>query len=230
MAVKSGDFMGPVFNEITFLSWGLFMMFSLIMVSVMTVVLVSLFISLSNSCFRPSLLDNPELEKRWTLIPLVLVSILACPSLLLLYDQNNPILKTSFVVKITGHQWYWEYDYPTGFDMDGVVGESSSFGPGSFDSFPLAEEGLIPGEVRWSSTDKRLVIPSLEPVKLVGSSDDVIHNFNVKPLGISSDCVPGRLNQMLVYSNVSGVASGLCSELCGVGHSHMPCEVEMVVW
>ena len=84
------------------------------------------------------------------------------------------------------------------------------------------------GDERWVSVSSRLPLPFSAPVRLVCTSEDVIHNWNLKRAGVAIDCVPGRLNQARWLVNASGVFRGLCRELCGVGHRHMPCGAEAI--
>lgn len=96
------------------------------------------------------------------------------------------------------------------------------------DSYPILDADLTFGDFRWVRSDANMVMPFKLPSRVLCTSDDVIHNFNLKSFSLSVDCVPGRLNRSKLYRQVRGLFSGLCRELCGVGHSHMPRGLEVV--
>ena len=96
------------------------------------------------------------------------------------------------------------------------------------DSHRIVESAILLGDVRWITSDRHLVAPAGREVILFIGSDDVIHNFNLKRLSLSVDCVPGRIAVAGVNSIFTGHAFGLCRELCGVGHSHIPCTAEFI--
>nr|YP_007183132.1 cytochrome c oxidase subunit II [Echinorhynchus truttae]CCA94463.1 cytochrome oxidase Subunit 2 [Echinorhynchus truttae] len=148
------------------------------------------------------------LEFIWTLLPVMLLVFMAYPSLVLLYI-SEVALEADFSVSVVGHQWYWEY---------GVKG-------GSEDSYMSQ---VVAGDFRLLGVDNRLVLPAFSNVWVGATSSDVIHSWAIPSLGVKIDCIPGRLNYLLLEVLGSGVFYGQCSELCGVMHSFMPIVIEVI--
>lgn len=158
---------------------------------------------------------NTAIEVAWTLIPVLILIGVAVPSLRLLAKQYDPP-NADLTVKITGHQWYWSYEYPD----DGEL---------SFDSVMLSdEEALSRGEPRLLAVDNRLVVPAGKVVKLLITANDVIHSFAVPAFWVKMDAVPGRVNESWFKVDRPGVYYGQCSELCGTRHGFMPIAVEVL--
>ena len=153
------------------------------------------------------------LEVVWTAIPALIVVGLAVPSVKLIYfiDQEP---QNAMTIKVTGHQWYWSYDYPD----QGVA----------FDSYMVEDKDLKEGQIRLLSVDNNLVVPVGQPVCLQLTSMDVLHSWAVPALGVKKDTVPGRLNQIWLQVDRPGLYYGQCSELCGMKHGFMPIVVEAV--
>ena len=118
-------------------------------------------------------------------------------------------------VKVVGHQWYWSYEY-------------GDFGNVSYDSFIRPTRNLEEGDLRLLEVDRRLILPIETHIRVIVTSADVIHSFAIPALGIKVDAVPGRLNQVGIYIQRSGIYRGMCSELCGVNHAYMPIVIEAV--
>lgn len=156
---------------------------------------------------------NVPLEILWTLIPAVIVLVLMFPALRALYFMDQ-VPEAAMTVKVTGHQWYWTYDYP-----DNKIG---------FDSYMLKDKDLKPGDLRLLSVDNPLVIPAQTVVRIQMTSTDVIHSWAVPSFGVKRDTVPGRLTEVWVKVDKEGTYYGQCSELCGPGHGFMPIEVRVV--
>ncbi len=154
---------------------------------------------------------NTKLEVAWTTLPVLLLLIVAFPSFKLLYAMDR-IEEADLTLKVTGHQWYWSYEYP-----DQQIG---------FDSIMLPPEETPPDEPRLLAVDNRVVLPVGVNVRILLTADDVIHSWAVPALGIKTDTVPGRLNETWVRIDRPGVYYGQCSELCGVNHGFMPIAVE----
>nr|QFZ93425.1 cytochrome oxidase subunit II [Moniligastridae sp. SC201762-01] len=154
------------------------------------------------------------LEVLWTLTPGVVLLFLALPSMFLLYttDESPNI---SMTIKITGHQWYWSYEYT---DFVGV----------EMDSYMLPTMDLNIGDYRLLEVDNRLVIPSLLEIRLLISAADVIHAWTIPSIGVKVDAVPGRLNQVMLMTARPGIFYGQCSEICGANHSFMPIALESI--
>nr|YP_010172990.1 cytochrome c oxidase subunit II [Caranx crysos]QSH90816.1 cytochrome c oxidase subunit II [Caranx crysos]WNH17944.1 cytochrome c oxidase subunit II [Caranx crysos]WNH19478.1 cytochrome c oxidase subunit II [Caranx caballus] len=160
------------------------------------------------------ILDSQEIEIIWTVLPAVILILIALPSLRILYlmdEINDPHL----TIKAMGHQWYWSYEYTDYQDL-------------GFDSYMIPTQDLTPGQFRLLEADHRMVIPMNSPVRVLISAEDVLHSWAVPALGVKVDAVPGRLNQATFIVNRPGVYYGQCSEICGANHSFMPIVVEAV--
>jgi len=169
---------------------------------------------ITNNLSNRKLIEAHKTELIWTIVPGIILLIIAIPSLKLLYlidELNEPIL----TIKIIGHQWYWRYEY-------------SDFPYISYDSFIVPENILNLGEFRLLEVDNRLIIPINTEVRLLVSSSDVIHAWTIPVLGIKVDAIPGRLNQLGLTTNRAGVFYGQCSEICGANHSFMPIALESI--
>ena len=157
---------------------------------------------------------NNVLEVIWIVIPIVILVVIALPSLRLHYMEVR-IPEVDLTVKATGHQWYWEYSYPDHGDF-------------SFDSLMLEGDALQPGQPRLLATDAPLVVPVDATVRVLVTASDVLHSWAVPALGVKMDAVPGRLNETWFRAERIGVYYGQCSELCGVRHAFMPIELRVV--
>nr|NP_740130.1 cytochrome c oxidase subunit II [Petroscirtes breviceps]BAC23751.1 cytochrome c oxidase subunit II [Petroscirtes breviceps] len=160
------------------------------------------------------ILDSQEVEIIWTVLPALILILIALPSLRILYlmdEINSPHL----TIKAVGHQWYWSYEYTDYEDL-------------SFDSYMVPTQDLNPGEFRLLETDHRMVIPVESPIRVLVTAEDVLHSWAVPSLGIKMDAVPGRLNQTAFITSRPGVFYGQCSEICGANHSFMPIVVESI--
>lgn len=158
------------------------------------------------------------IEIVWTLLPAVLLMVIAVPSFALLYSVDE-VVDPSLTVKIIGHQWYWSYEY-----SDAEAGGESL----EFDSYLLPEEDLNRGDLRLLEVDNRMVLPVDTHIRLVVTAADVLHCWTVPSFGLKMDACPGRLNQASLFVQRPGVFYGQCSELCGVNHGFMPIAVEVV--
>nr|AIZ97025.1 cytochrome c oxidase subunit II [Pampus sp. Li et al., 2014] len=179
-----------------------------------TLVLYIITILISTKFTNMNLLDSQEIEVVWTVLPAVVLILIALPSLRILYlmdEVNDPHL----TIKAMGHQWYWSYEY-TDYDNLG------------FDSYMLPTQDLTNGQFRLLETDHRVVIPVESPVRTLVSAEDVLHSWAVPSLGVKMDAVPGRLNQLTLIASRPGIFYGQCSEICGANHSFMPIVVEAV--
>lgn len=154
------------------------------------------------------------LEIVWTVIPIVLLIVIAIPSFKVLY-QNDRIAEPEMTLKITGYQWYWGYEYP---DQDGIA----------FDARMVATEDLGPDQKRLLSTDNVVVLPVDTDISILVTSNDVIHAWAIPAFGVKIDTVPGRTNETWFRIEKPGTYYGQCSELCGKDHSFMPIEVHAV--
>lgn len=168
---------------------------------------------------RQNINHNAPLEIVWTLIPAGILVAIAVPSFTLLYASDD-IGEPALTIKVIGHQWYWSYEYKTKY-----AGINYNF---SYDSYLKLAEDFQPGDLRLLSTDNRIYIPSWTPIRLIITSEDVIHAWAVPSFGVKVDATPGRLNQVGLNVYKEGNFYGQCSELCGVNHGFMPISVKVV--
>lgn len=157
---------------------------------------------------------NTLIEIVWTVLPVLILLVIAVPSIGLLADQYKPAPKDALTVKVTGYQWYWGYEYPD----QGISEFVSNMLP--------ADQALANGEPNLLAVDNRLVVPAGRPIKLIITAADVIHSFAVPSLWVKMDAVPGRLNEKSFTIEKPGVYYGQCSELCGARHAFMPIAIE----
>lgn len=158
---------------------------------------------------------NTKLEIIWTVVPCIILFLIAIPSFSLLYviEDLNIIECT---LKIIGSQWYWEYELPCdGFEK-------------KLDSRMIPESDLTVGHFRLLDVDNKLVLPAEKQLRLFITSTDVLHSYAVPSLGLKMDACPGRLNQVALYIKRQGTYYGQCSEICGINHAFMPIVVSVV--
>nr|YP_003434431.1 cytochrome c oxidase subunit II [Chaetoderma nitidulum]ABM69275.1 cytochrome c oxidase subunit 2 [Chaetoderma nitidulum] len=158
------------------------------------------------------ILESKTIETMWTMLPVFILVILAFPSLRLLYMLDE-ISQPTLSMKAIGHQWYWSYEY-------------SDFKNLKFDAFMLNDNQINMGEYRLLETNNHVVVPMNSSVRLLVTSEDVIHCWTIPSLGVKADAIPGRLNQLNFMILRPGVFYGQCSEICGANHSFMPIALE----
>lgn len=157
---------------------------------------------------------NTVLEVAWTVVPVIILIVIAVPSFKLLYAAER-IPEAEMTVKVTGRQWYWDYEYP-------------DHGNIAFSSYMIAESELKPGQRRLLEVDNRVVVPVNTTVRLLVTAGDVIHSWAIPAFGVKKDGVPGRINETWFKAEREGVYYGQCSEICGTNHAYMPIAVEVV--
>ena len=165
-----------------------------------------------------NVVHGTAIEIIWTVIPSVILIIVALPSFALLYSIDE-IIDPALTIKCVGHQWFWSYEYS---DFESKIGAIN------FDSYMIAEDELELGELRLLEVDNRIVLPINTHIRILVTAADVLHSWAVPSLGIRVDACTGRLNQTSVFILRSGVFYGQCSEICGVGHGNMPIVIEAV--
>nr|AHK23121.1 cytochrome oxidase subunit II [Phacellodomus sp. EPD-2014a] len=158
--------------------------------------------------------DAQEVELIWTILPAIVLIMLALPSLQILYMMDE-IDEPDLTLKAIGHQWYWTYEY-------------TDFKELSFDSYMLPTTDLPPGNFRLLEVDNRVIVPMESPIRIIVTADDVLHSWAIPSLGVKTDAIPGRLNQTSFIATRPGIFYGQCSEICGANHSFMPIVVESV--
>lgn len=161
-----------------------------------------------------SFTHNITIEIIWTLIPLLILVVIAIPSFRILkFSEQSP--PAEMTIKVVGSQWYWTYSYP---DHDSI----------EFDSNMIQDKDLQPGQFRLLEVDNRLVVPENTVIKFLITGADVIHSFAIPSLGLKMDAVPGVINQTWTKVKKTGVYYGQCSEICGIKHGFMPIALEVV--
>jgi cytochrome c oxidase subunit 2 len=157
---------------------------------------------------------NTLLEVVWTVIPVIILVVIAIPSFRLLYFEAV-IPKPDVVVKAIGKQWFWTYEYPV-----------QNF---QFDSLGLSDDkAKAANEPRLLGVDNVVVVPVNKVVEVDTAGADVIHSWAVPQFGVKMDAVPGRINHTWFKATQTGTFYGECSELCGARHAFMPIEVKVV--
>jgi cytochrome c oxidase subunit 2 len=157
---------------------------------------------------------NTTLEVVWTLVPVLILVVIAVPSIRLLAHQYDPP-RADITIKAIGNQWWWDYEYP-----DHGINITSRI--------LTDEQAAARGEPRQMSADNRMVVPVGATVKMIVTSNDVIHAWGVPAFWTKIDAVPGRLNETWFRADRTGVFYGVCYELCGAQHGYMPIAVEVV--
>nr|WP_310525470.1 cytochrome c oxidase subunit II [Polymorphobacter sp.] len=158
---------------------------------------------------------NTVIEVVWTVVPVLILVWIAVPSFRLLANQYSPP-KADITIKATGHQWYWEYEYP----------DQGAF---SFDSIMLTEaESAKRGSPNLLDVDNRVVLPVGATVRVLTTASDVIHAWAMPSFWVQMDAVPGRINETWFKVERPGVYFGQCFQLCGTKHGFMPIAVEVV--
>lgn len=157
------------------------------------------------------------LEVAWTVIPIFILIGISVPSIKHLYFADR-IEEADMTLKVIGNQWYWTYEYPDHGDI-------------TFDSLPIPEEDLKEGQPRLLAVDNKVVLPVETNIRLLMTSNDVIHNWALPSLSIKLDTMPGRINETWTRIHEKYVGKtiyGMCSELCGVNHGFMPIAIHAV--
>ena len=156
---------------------------------------------------------NTTIEVLWTLIPCLILIVLAVPSFKVLYSQDE-IPKADVTIKAIGYQWYWGYEYPD----ENII----------FDSYMIEEKDLKEGQPRLLAVDNEVYVPVNKVVKVLITANDVLHAWALPSFGVKRDAVPGRINETWFKADRTGTFYGQCSELCGIKHAFMPITVNVV--
>lgn len=155
---------------------------------------------------------NTLIEVLWTVLPILILVIIAIPSFRLVYYEDRAH-DPALTIKVTAHQWYWEYGYP---DQGGIDIESRI----------IPESQLKPGQMRLLEVDNPLVVPVGKDIRILTTSTDVIHSFFIPSLGVQRYAIPGRNIETWVRVEKPGRYYGECNQVCGMNHSQMPIVVE----
>jgi len=155
---------------------------------------------------------NTVIEMLWTVVPVLILIIIAIPSFKLMYYMDR-VPNPEMTIKVTGHQWYWSYEYP---DQGGLT----------FDSNIIPDDQLKPGQKRLLDVDNPLVVPADTIIRLQFTGTDVIHSWFVPSFGVQEYAIVGRLNESWMTVEHPGSYYGQCNQICGVNHAFMPIKVE----
>ncbi len=177
---------------------------------------------------------NVKLEIIWTLLPCLVLIGIALYSFPLLYYTDRTPDKYDMTVKVTGHQWYWSYEYPDNgnlsFDSHAIWDSSDVTQDQANKLIAEASPGwLIKGEPqRMLEVDNRVVLPVGSVVRVQVAGSDVEHSWFVPSLGVNRMSVPGHLTEVWIKLDREGIFYGQCSMICGNGHGYMPIVIEGV--
>uniref|UniRef100_A0AB38ZLG4 Cytochrome c oxidase subunit 2 n=1 Tax=Latuspina sp. TaxID=3138292 RepID=A0AB38ZLG4_9HYME len=185
--------------------------YSLMINLLIMLTIIYLMISIMTNQFINLSLHNQTIEFIWTILPIYILIMMSIPSLKILY-LTDEIYSPLLSIKGIGHQWYWSYEIP---DFKNIM----------FESFMLSDLSML-DLFRLLDVDNRLVLPMNLQIRLLISSEDVIHSFTVPSMGIKVDGIPGRINQLNLFMTRPGIFFGQCSEICGANHSFMPIVIE----
>jgi cytochrome c oxidase subunit 2 len=154
------------------------------------------------------------LEVAWTVIPVLILVVMAIPSFRLVYYEDRT-RDADLTIKVTGHQWYWEYTYPDQNNID-------------FSSYIIPDDQLKPGQRRLLEVDNELVVPVGKNIRVLQTSTDVIHSWFIPSLGVQRYAIPGRTIETWFRVDKPGTFYGECNQICGTNHSRMPIVVHAV--
>jgi cytochrome c oxidase subunit 2 len=159
---------------------------------------------------------NSLIEVVWTVVPVVILVVIAIPSFKLLYTNEKVPPGIELTIKAIGKQWFWTYEYP----------DNGNF---TFDATMLSDaDAAAKGEPRLLAASEYVVVPEDTKVRIIVTAADVIHAWTVQSFGVKVDAVPGRLNELWFEATDPGIYYGQCSELCGANHAFMPIAVKVV--
>ena len=220
-------------RDLQWLDWMLLVIVTLITLFVVALIAIVIVKYNRNANPEPSTFThNTFVEVAWTIFPVVILAFIGAFSLPVLFKQQE-IPEGDVIIKATGFQWYWGYEYP----QEGIAFESFMIGSDAGNmmspevSTQLAEAGYS-DELFLLATDTAVVIPTGKIVVVQLTGADVIHAWTVPAFGVKQDAVPGRLAELWfeVDEGQEGIYFGQCSELCGLSHSYMPITVKAVTW
>nr|YP_009154243.1 cytochrome c oxidase subunit II [Oopsacas minuta]AKM54871.1 cytochrome c oxidase subunit 2 [Oopsacas minuta] len=185
-----------------------------ILMTILTFIMWMLMKTTTRMMYWRNMNENTKLEMMWTMLPAIMLTTIAYPSLKLLYATDES-MEPELTIKSMGNQWYWSYEYS---DYENKKME--------FASYMMPTEELKMGDNRLLEVDNRLMIPMNTNMRMLITAADVLHSFTMPSLGMKADAMPGRLNQVNFLTSRPGMFYGQCSELCGTNHSFMPMVME----
>lgn len=181
----------------------------IILRAIIVFILYTIIVRILNKNTNINLYEGQEIETIWTLTPALILIVITIPSLRILYlieEINSPFI----TIKTIGHQWYWTYEY-------------SDFNNIEFDSFITKSKNI-----RLLDTDTAIIVPINTLIRVLTTSQDVIHAWTIPSIGIKIDSIPGRINQSNLTVTRPGIFIGQCSEICGANHRFIPIKIERV--
>src|SRR6266702_6719934 len=205
----------PVMDQIS--TFNTFLFWITTAIALFVLILLAIIIVRFNARANPTpsrTTHNTPIEILWTIVPVIILTVIAVPSFRLLFVQLD-VPKPDLTWKATGKQWFWSYSYPDNGNFE-------------FDSLMVQDKDLKPGQPRLLTADNEMVVPVNKVVHVLVTGADVIHSFAVPSFGIRMDAIPGRINETWFKATTEGVFYGQCSELCGKNHSFMPIAVRVV--
>lgn len=188
------------------------------LIILLAVVLWFLISGQMNKNHLPYLQHGNQIEQIWTQTPAGIQWAIGLPSQRLLYIMDE-VQDAEITIKAIGNQWYWSYEYSDYIDNGINV---------AYDSFMVDEASQNPGDLRNQTVDNKQVVPVNTSIRLIVTSNDVIHSFGIPSQAQKTDAIPGRQNSTGFIVNRTSTFYGMCSELCGVLHGFMPIELEAV--
>nr|YP_009692466.1 cytochrome c oxidase subunit II [Limnogonus hypoleucus]QEH58878.1 cytochrome c oxidase subunit II [Limnogonus hypoleucus] len=204
------DANSPIMEQLMFFHDNTMIILIMITVMIAWIMMKMIF----NKKINRYMMENQMIEMIWTIIPALILVLIALPSLKILYMMDE-IKSPTITIKAIGHQWYWSYEY-------------SDFKNIEFESYMKPTNEIEKNEFRLLETDNRVILPMNNQIRILVTATDVLHSWTIPSLGIKIDAIPGRLNQGSIFINRPGIMYGQCSEICGANHSFMPITMETV--
>jgi len=209
----------PVMEKVESLNNLLLVIITLICIFVLVLLLYAMWrFHASRNPVATTTTHNTVLEIAWTVIPILILVVIAIPSFRLLYYGDKAV-DPAFTIKVTGNQWYWTYNYP-------------DLGDFTVESRILPEADRVkqkPNVPRLLAVDEEMVIPKGTTIRIIGTAaGNSMHGWTVPGFGIKKTVIPGRLNEGWINVTNEGYYFGQCSQICGDNHTYMPIGVRVV--
>nr|YP_009692493.1 cytochrome c oxidase subunit II [Limnogonus intermedius]QEH58918.1 cytochrome c oxidase subunit II [Limnogonus intermedius] len=208
--INMQDANSPIMEQLMFFHDNTMIILIMITVMILWIMIKMIF----NKNINRYMMENQMIEIIWTVIPALILVLIALPSLKILYMMDE-IKSPTITIKAIGHQWYWSYEY-------------SDFKNIEFESYMKPTNEIEKNEFRLLETDNRIILPMNNQIRILVTATDVLHSWTIPSLGIKIDAIPGRLNQGSIFINRPSIMYGQCSEICGANHSFMPITMESV--
>lgn len=179
----------------------------------------SIFAHRKSKGFKPANFhENTTVEVLWTIVPLVILVVMAIPATATLVDMYDTS-EAEVDIKVTGYQWRWQYEY-----IDDGFGFFSNMSTSRDEIYNRAEKD----ENYLLDVDNPMVIPVGKKVRLLLTANDVIHSWWIPEFGVKKDAIPGFINETWTRVDEPGIYRGQCTELCGKDHGFMPIVVKVL--